>query len=214
VTHELARRPAIVKLSRPISVFPNSIDLRAYPSLPAPENRSPRLVFIGSPGLEWAGVDKIARLAASFPDWQFDVVGPGPQELPGAPANVVIHGPLTREKYMPIMSRADVAIGPLALHRKGLSQGSALKVAEYLAYGIPVILGNAETAFPDGAPFLLQLPNTEGNVDAATHEVREFVERWRGRRIPRAAVSAIDSHVVERERLREILAAAPTPRQP
>lgn len=209
VTHELARHPAIVRLGRPISVFPNTIDLGAYPSLPAPEHRSPRLVFIGSPGLAWAGVDKIARLAASFPAWTFDVVGPGPGELPDAPSNVVIHGPLDREEYMPIMAQADVAIGPLALHRKGLSEASALKVAEYLAYGIPVILGNAETAFPAGAPFLLQLPNTEGNVDAATHEVRGFVERWRGRRIPRAAVSPIDAKVVERERLIQILRAAP-----
>ena len=210
VTHELARHPAIIKLGRPISVFPNSIDLTAYPCLAAPEHRSPRLVFIGSPGLAWAGVDKIARLAAAFPDWQFDVVGPGPEELPGAPANVVIHGPLDRDRYLPIMAGADVAIGPLALHRKGLSEASALKVAEYLAYGIPVILGNVETAFPKGAPFLLQLPNTEDSVDVATHEIRDFVERWRGRRIPRAAVSEIDSRVVERKRLREILAAAPT----
>ena len=210
VTHEIARHPGIVKLGRPISVFPNSIDLGAYPSLPAPENSSPRLVFIGSPRLSWAGVDKIARLARTFPAWQFDLVGPGPEELPGAPANVVIHGPLHRDQYLPIVSRADVAIGPLALHRKGLSEASALKVAEYLAYGIPVILGNAESAFPDGAPFLLQLPNTEDNVDIATHEIGEFVERWRGNRVPRAAVSSIDSKVVERERLRAILRVAPT----
>ena len=44
VTHELARHPALVNVGRPISVFPNSIDLSAYPSLPAPENRSPRTV--------------------------------------------------------------------------------------------------------------------------------------------------------------------------
>ena len=210
VTRELARQPAIVKLGRPVSVFPNSIDLSAYPSLPAPENRSPRAVFIGSPRLAWAGVDKIARLAASFPDWQFDVVGPHPDELPGAPANVAVHGPMGRQEYLSIMVQADVAIGPLALHRKGLSEGSALKVAEYLAYGIPVILGNAETAFPDGAPFLLQLSNTEDNVDVATEEIRDFVERWRGRRIPRSEVSAIDSRVVERERLSAILQSAPT----
>jgi glycosyltransferase involved in cell wall biosynthesis len=205
VTNELARHPAIVRLGRPVSVFPNSIDLACYAELPPPENTSPRLVFIGSPRLAWAGVDKIARLASQFPSWRFDVVGPGPEELPGTPANVVIHGPLEREEYVPIMAQADVAIGPLALHRKGLSEASALKVAEYLACGIPVILGNAETAFPDGAPFLLQLPNTEDNVDAATDEIRAFLDRWRGRRVPRSAVSSIDSAVVERGRLSAIL---------
>jgi glycosyltransferase involved in cell wall biosynthesis len=212
VTHEIARHPAIVRIGRPISVLPNSIDLAAYPELPVPENPSPRLVFIGSPRLAWAGVDKIARLASHFPTWSFDVVGPNMQEVPGAPANVVVHGLLHRAEYLPIMAQADVAIGPLALHRKGLSEASALKVAEYLAYGIPVILGNAETAFPDGAPFLLQLPNTEDNVDVATEQVSEFVERWHGRRVPRADVRSIDSSLVERERLDLIMQAQkPTP---
>ena len=210
VTNEIARQPALSRLGRPVSVFPNSIDVDSYPELAAPGNPSPRLVFIGSPWLDWAGVDKIARLASAFPSWQFDLVGPDPGEVPGAPANVVLHGLLSREAYLPIMAQADVAIGPLALHRKGLSEASALKVAEYLAYGIPVILANAETAFPDGAPFLLQLPNTEDNVDAATDEVGAFVERWRGRRIPRQEVSPIDTKVVERARLAEILREIPS----
>jgi len=210
VTNEIARHPAIVGLHRPVSVLPNSINLAAYPELEVTHNPSPRLVFIGSPRLAWAGVDKIARLASHFPSWRFDLVGPGPEELPGAPANVVIHGLMELDEYLPIVAQADVAIGPLALHRKGLSEASALKVAEYLARGLPVILGNAETAFPDGAPFLLQLPNTENNVDAATQEIRDFVERWRGRRVPRWEVSSIDSMLVERDRLSAILGAVPT----
>jgi len=214
VTHELARHPEIVRLGRPISVYPNSIDVSAYPSLPAPDNRSPRLVFIGSPRLAWAGIDKIARLAGTFPTWSFDVIGPDPDELAGAPANVTVHGQLDRDQYLPLMSQADVAIGPLALHRKGLSESSALKVAEYLAYGIPVIIGNAEAAFPDGAPFLLQLPNTEDNVDVAAREIGEFVDGWVGRRVPRTAIAAIDTKVVERDRLAAILREAATPRWP
>lgn len=207
VTNEIARHPAIVGLHRPVSVLPNSIKLAAYPELEAVRNPSPRLVFIGSPRLAWAGVDKIARLASHFPAWRFDVVGPAQAELPDAPANVVVHGQLGRDEYLPIMAAADVGIGPLALHRKGLSEASALKVAEYLAFGIPVIVANAETAFPGGAPFLLQLPNTEDNVEVSTAEVRQFVEQWRGRRIGRSEVRAIDTSVVERERLDLIMKA-------
>jgi glycosyltransferase involved in cell wall biosynthesis len=208
VTGELARHPAIVRLGVPISVLPNSIDLAAYPQLPAPQNESPRLVFIGSPRLAWAGVDKIPRLAAELPAWRFDLIGPGTDELRGAPPNVVAHGILGREAYLPIVAQADVAIGPLALHRKGLSEASALKVSEYLAYGLPVILSARETAFPDGAPFLLELPNTEGNVDNAADAVRAFVERWRGRRVPRAEIRSLDASVVERKRLALILGAS------
>jgi hypothetical protein len=44
-------------------------------------------------------------------------------------------------------------------------------------------------------------------VDLARDEVRAFVELWRGRRVPRAQIRAIDSSVVERERLALILQA-------
>jgi glycosyltransferase involved in cell wall biosynthesis len=208
VTHELARHPSIAGYGRPVSVFPNTIDLADYPELSAPDNPSPRLVFLGSPRLAWSGVDKIARLAAQFPSWQFDAIGPGPDECPDAPANLVAHGPLSRAEYLPIMARADVAIGPLALHRKALSEASALKVAEYLAYGIPVILGCPESAFPDGAPFLLQLPNTEDNVDSSSDDVEAFVTAWKGRRVERAALGSLDARVVERRRLELVVAAA------
>ena len=213
VTPEIARRPSIASVGRPVDVFPNTIDVRAYPELPAPSNASPRLVFIGAPALPWAGVDKIVRLARLAPDWRFDVIGSSREELPDAPPNLDAHGVLTAEEYLPIMAGADIAIGPLALHRKGLSETSALKVAEYLAYGIPVILATRETAFPDGAPFLLQLPNTETNVDDAFDAIRAFVDEWRGRRVHRAEVSTIDASSVEPQRMRLITAAKrPTPR--
>ena len=206
VTHEIARLPSIVRTGRPVAVFPNSINVSDYPQLPAPANATPHLVFIGAPHLPWAGVDKIARLAAAFPAWQFDLIGTDPTEIPDAPANLAIHGARSRADYLPLMARADVAIGPLALHRKGLSEASALKVAEYLAYGIPVILGCPEAAFPDGAPFLLQLPNTEDNVEAARADIERFVNESRGRRVPRGASAPIDTMAVEERRLATIRA--------
>lgn len=206
VTHEIARHPSFAAAGRPVTVLPNSIDLAQYPELPAPSNERPRLVFIGAPHLAWAGVDKIVRLASHFPEWDFDVIGSDPEELVGAPGNLVAHGPMTRERYLPIMQRADVAIGPLALHRKGLSEASALKVAEYLAYGIPVILGCDEAAFPEGAPFLLRLPNDEGSIDASLEEIRAFVQSSLGTRVPRSAIAAIDTTTVEAARL-ELLRA-------
>lgn len=207
VTHELARHPSITRYGRPISVVPNTIDLSAYPELPAPDNPAPRLVFIGAPRLAWSGVDKIARLAGLLPDWQFDVIGPATDEFPNVPPNLTVHGPLDRSDYLPVMARADAAIGPLALHRKGLSEASALKVAEYLAYGIPVIVASAEAAFRDGAPFLLRIPNTEDNVELSVDQIREFVLAWKGRRVERTSIGPIDVAVVEPARLRLIVEA-------
>ncbi|HET8776833.1 MAG TPA: hypothetical protein VFN76_04145 [Candidatus Limnocylindria bacterium] len=208
VTHELREKLPIARHKVPVDVFPNTIDVTRYPELPAPANPDPRLVFIAAPGLPWAGVDKLTRLAMAFPNWCFDVIGPSATDLPTRPRNVAVHGPLTQEQYLPLMASADVAIGPLALHRKGLSEASALKVAEYLAYGIPVILGCREAAFPDGAPFLLELENSEDNVERGGAAIRTFVDSWRGRRVPRSEVSPIDAGVVEPRRLALIRAVA------
>lgn len=208
VTHEIARHPSIADSRVPVSVLPNSIDLDDYPPLAAPANAEPHLVFIGAPGLPWAGVDKVVRMAQQFPNWQFEIIGTGAESLSDPPPNVTAHGELTRERYRPIMLRADVAIGPLALHRKNLHEASALKVAEYLAHGIPVILGCPEAAFPDGAPFLLQLPNSEDNVELSVDAIGAFVAAWRGRRVPREDISPISTDVVEGERLRLLLAEA------
>jgi glycosyltransferase involved in cell wall biosynthesis len=208
VTHEIARHRSIAGAGVPVSVLPNSIDLDEYAALPSPENAQPHLVFIGAPGLPWAGVDKVVRMARLFPNWQFEIIGTAADQLPSAPENVTAHGELTRDHYRPILQRADVAIGPLALHRKSLHEASALKVAEYLAHGIPVILGCPEAAFPDGAPFLLQLPNVEDNVERSTDRIGEFVAAWRGRRVPREDISPISTDIVEGERLRLLLAEA------
>jgi glycosyltransferase involved in cell wall biosynthesis len=201
VTHEIARRRSITAVGQPVDVFPNTIDIDAYPVLAAPDNASPRLVFIGAPGLPWAGLDKVVRLAQRFPEWQFDVIGSDAEELAGAPPNIRAYGQLTRAQYLPVLAQADVAIGPLALHRKSLNETSALKVAEYLACGIPVILATRETAFPNGAPFLLTIPNAEDNVDTSADAIAAFVAGWRGRRVPRESVSGIDVDVVEPQRI-------------
>jgi glycosyltransferase involved in cell wall biosynthesis len=201
VADEIGRHETVRRLGRPTVTIPNSIDLASSDPMPAPTNSEPRLAFLGAPRLPWHGLDKIGRLALRFPSWNFDIIGPGPEELTDAPPNVHFHGLLVSDDYVPILAHADVAIGPLALHRKQMQEASPLKVAEYLARGIPVIIGYTDGRFPTGAPFLLRIPNEEGNVEASFDAIEAFVNRWRGRRIDRASISGIDSLEVEQRRL-------------
>jgi glycosyltransferase involved in cell wall biosynthesis len=201
VAGEIADDPVVRRLDVPIVVVPNSIDLARREPFPPADNNAPRLVFIGAPNTPWHGVDKIVRIARAFPTWTFDLIGPGPDEVVGHPLNVRVHGLLDTADYLPILARADVAIGALALRRLDLSEASPLKVAEYLAYGIPAITSYTDTRFPDGAPFLLQLPNTEDNVDSGLESIDAFVRHWMGRRVDRNAIACIDARVIERRRL-------------
>lgn len=201
VANEIASHRSVSGFGRPTIVVPNAIELDTYPSLPPTGNVTPRIAFLGAPGLDFHGLDKIERLARHFPAWRFDVIGPAEHELREHHPNLHAHGLLDRADYLPILEQTDVAIGPLAMYRKEMSEASPLKVAEYLAYGIPTIIGHSETRFPSGAPFLLQIPNTEDNVETSLERIEAFVQGWMGRRVDRDAIASIDTRMLERRRL-------------
>lgn len=163
-----------------------------------------RFVFISSPGQGWQGLDEIARLAAVKPDWRFDIIGPERGELGAAglqvPANMAFHGQLTRDRYQPLLDRADLAIGTLALYRKGMEEASPLKVREYLANGLPVIAAYRETDFPEPVPFFLQLPGEPESVVRHLSAIEGFARDWRGRRVEREHVRHLDVTVKEAAR--------------
>lgn len=182
------------------SVIPNGIDLDEVPILPPARGETPCLAFVGSPGHAWHGLDRLLDLAVSAPDWEFEVIGYDASPSRGAgPPNVRFNGFLTRQDYEPILARAHAAVGSLALDRNRMTEASSLKIREYLAYGLPVILGCPDADFPDGAPFLLEVDSQ--NFGAHIDEVAAFVQSWRDRRVPRKDIVHLDGAVKERQRL-------------
>lgn len=196
VTREIADRFA--RFGRPTTVVANGVDLDAFKSLPPASTGQSRLVFVGSPGATWHGVDKIVALGRRLPTVRIDLIGPPWQ--PDMPGNVVAHGMLGRKAYETLMAQSDVAIGTLAMHRNGMEEGSTLKVREYLAFGLPCVIGYRDTDFPERVPFILQLPNTPENAVDAAEAIAGFCATWRGRRVARAEIAHL--HIAEKESLR------------
>lgn len=186
-------------------VIGNGIALEDYSESDEPQSGTTRLVFIGSPGQAWHGLDKILLLAHRNPDWIFELIGVHPGDSPQGSQqdypNVIFHGRLTREQYHPIMQRANVALGSLAMHRTFIEEASPLKVREYLAYGIPVIIGYRDTDFPENNSFILELPNEHDNVEPHLEKIRSFVRENRGKRVPRAAIAHLDTRSKENVRV-------------
>lgn len=201
VSHEVSRKPHYAGYPALRRVIANGVELEAIKPAPAPQNDAPRLVFVGSAGKPFHGTDKILRLARGCPAWRFDLVGPGRNDFDGPlPENVTAHGPMRQDEYAPIVASADVAIASLALHRVGIHENSPLKMSEYLAWGVPVIAGYRDTNFMEPVDFILELPCTEDNVDEHIDDIRRFVERSRGMRVPREAILHVGSDRKERER--------------
>lgn len=181
-------------------VIANGINLEDYGVLPPSESTPPELVFIGH-GHPWDGIDKILELATLKPDWIFHIIG-DIGECKAERGNVHFHGYMERKEYEQLFRRADAGIGTLALHQKNMTEASALKVREYLAYGLPVIIAYNDSDFPNNPSFLLKLPNREDNIETELERIEEFLQEWKGKRVNRQAVEHIDARRKEMERLR------------
>lgn len=202
VTHEIAQRTESFQKKR--MVIGNDIDLSNYPHFSSQQEHTPhpRIVFIASRNRPWHGIDKIMLLARQCPSWNFDIIGLNVSDIDESiPSNVLFHGLLAVKEYQSIMSQADVGIGTLALHRKGMHEASPLKVREYLAYGMPTIIGYQDTDFPQPVSYLLQLPNTEDNVATHVQDIQQFVDSSRNTRVPREEILHLDTRYKEQKRL-------------
>jgi len=202
VTGELAGRKAAYLAGRPARVIANGLGLAGRRPVEATDiGAPPTLFFLGSMGMPWNGFDKILYLAQTLKEWHFHLVGAAEHAPLHVPPNIHLHGVLTEEEYSPLLKASDVAISTLALHRKRMNEASPLKTREYLAYGLPVIIGYKDTDFPDEPDFLLRLENREDNVERSIDRIRDFVLRWKGKRVPREQVLRIDAVGKEKARI-------------
>jgi hypothetical protein len=205
-TRELAADPDFSAFNSVREVIPNGGDFTSISQAPAPSATAPiELLFMGSDGHAWHGVNKLPALAAAQQDWIINVLGVSNRVFPnGAPPNIKLRGWLARKEYEPLLASCTIGIGSLAMHRIPLMEACPLKVREYLAFGLPVLIGYTDTDIPPRAPYALQIPNEEDNVATHVKDIRIFVEGWRGRRVPREMVQHMDWSVKEEARLRFI----------
>lgn len=207
VTYEIAK---ILRKKIPSCLFvvvPNSINLEDYPIVKKNHNNiRPKLVLLSSPNQPWQGVDKIIWLAKQTIN-QFDYLLIGIEKECqdyNLPKNIKLFNYLERSDYLPMLEKCSIGIGTLALHRKMMQEACSLKVREYLAYGLPVIIGYQDTAFMDcGIPeWVLQLPNTEDNVTNNLDLIINFINDMHELIIPHSITSKyIDGSEFEKTRL-------------
>ncbi len=196
VSNAVANRPAF-QIDLPFRVIGNSVDISSIPDWNSGRGNGKEAIMIGSKECTWQGIDKLSVLAERMPDWKFHVVGCDGEGT----GNLKYHGFLPRSEYEKIIFRCSVGIGSLALHRYGVDENSTLKTGEYLAYGLPVVLGYQETDFVGEYDYVCRIPNVERNVINSFGQIREFMNQWVGRRVDRSAVAHLDVSVKEIQRV-------------
>ena len=198
VSHEIAR--LYKSYMKPIEVIANGIIFDSSHSLHAARNNTRlQFIFAGTQNQDWHGVDKIINLAKTLNDCDFHLVGIDNSRTPID--NVFFHGPLSQHELDALYPKMDIGLGTLALHRNNMKEASPLKVREYLAFGLPVIIGYQDTDLA-GCSFVLNIGNYENNVIENTEEITIFAREWQGHRVARQNVEPLLSMLTkEKKRL-------------
>lgn len=210
VTHELSRAGSFRQFSSQRVVIANGISADDFPFSDVTNNENPNLVFIGSPGQKWHGLDKILLLAERLSTCTFHIIGPSEkyciEEWGYKPSNLVCHGYLSSENAAHLIRQMDIGIGTLALHRKNMEEACPLKVRQYLAQGLPVLAGNNDTDIVEEKSFYLKISNNEENIKNDFGIIESFVYRVFNNKVYRRearsfAVKALSPAIKESARL-------------
>jgi hypothetical protein len=121
-----------------------------------------KMAMICSEFATWHGLDKVvAKLREVSPEsYELHLAGGlSPEQLKSIQEfrSIIYHGRLNEGQLANIYKSCHVGLSSFALERKGMREGSTLKVREYLASGMPAVCGHRDAAFPKGFPYLLQM---------------------------------------------------------
>lgn len=184
----------------PTEIVPNGIELAAYADFkrdPTPPDRT-ALLFLGTGGYTWHGIDIIADIARRLPFYDFHIVGEnGPSS-----GNLFYHGYLSQDRYQAVMKTVSICIGTLALHRKDMNEACPLKTREYLASGFPVIIGYQDTSFLKTQPDFLFTVDCRDPCRFDFEGLINFIEINKTRVVKHEELFAIESSHLEARRLR------------
>ena len=136
----------------PTQIITNGVDTRRMPIRNAPcfDGKELRLIMLCSSPSAWHGEDRLIRGMAHYQGCMdvrhllvceyLETTKHMVKEL-SVQHCVQFHPPVGGRDLSKLIDGCHIAVAPLAIHRKGLSQATPLKTREYLARGIPFIYG-------------------------------------------------------------------------
>lgn len=152
------------------------------------DGRELRLAFMASSHAVWHGTDRLLAMLRTYRGKvpiRVDMVGhgsgtPGTEERVGPAATIFHHGMRSGADLDAVLAGATVGVSTLAFHRTGLRQAAVLKTREYLARGLPTVIGYDDVDVPDDTPFVLRVSKDDAPLSAEA--LLAFAERVSSRR--------------------------------
>lgn len=142
--------------------IPNSIPQMANSLSPNQPEGPLKMVMVAN-FRPWHGLDQIIEGLEKSTDqsqhFELHLVGDIPENQQSKLAkfsNVHIYGHLPYEQIEKLYRKMHLGIAGYNLGSKNMKEATALKVREYFANGLAVVIGYKDPAFPVGFPFLLE----------------------------------------------------------
>ena len=199
VTHELMSKNEFRLQSRvPKIAIGNGIDLSRIEHLPVRTQEKPALFFVGSPNQSWHGIQQMVDFGISNPDVDIHIVG---ELIKSSQSNLYFYGNLDRDVYKAIAAKCVAGVGTLNLATKSMEEASPLKVREYLALGLPVILKYKDTDLDYGEDYILEIPADSRPLSDFSVEIHSFLQEWSGKRVSRERIQHLDVSAKEKIRI-------------
>lgn len=156
VTPEILESISVKKAGKSFTyIYPNGIKVSEAPR-DSPRTFNPEFLFISSSFQPWHGLDRLVEaMKNNGEDFKVHLIGFLTTEQIKTCQNddrFVLHGLLESTQILSIAEQCNVGIASLAMDRNGLTQGSTLKVREYLNMGLPVVADH-DDIFPREWPF-------------------------------------------------------------
>jgi hypothetical protein len=164
VTRDIAKYQIRINGAKcPAGFYPNGVDTNQVDILEDRRDEDINIAFVCGKFTPWHGLDRLVQAA-----WDYEanpsrdvritihLIGTLNHEQMVfvsdrvlSHSTIVCHGHKNHEEYRVILAKCDIGLGSLALDRQNLSEGTVLKVREYLALGLPVYSAFLDAAIPD-----------------------------------------------------------------
>jgi len=139
--YELGRAHA----ERYSAIYPNGLDTTDTKIIEDKRSGPANLLFVAGSFAPWHGLDLLLeKLRESDINLTLHLIGEVSAKdrlAAKADTRVRLYGSMPRHEIPMIARECDIGLSSFAMYRNGMTQGSSLKVREYLSLGLPVYAG-------------------------------------------------------------------------
>ena len=154
----------------------------------------------------WSGLDRFSRLAEQLPDMDWVVACPKSalaDVTSAAGQSVIVRGTRSTDEYYDEVRSWTVAIGTMALERKGLTSATPLKVRDYVGLGVPTVLPYWDDDLgPVSDPLLANLAaKNQASAPVSPEFLKDFADSAKGQNLRLSTSAVVNIESIESRRV-------------